>query len=736
MKRKCKILIVDDSKTALLYTTNIVSGIGCGFVTAVNGREALKLLRNESFDMIISDILMPEMDGFQLLTHIKKDDKLKKIPFIFHTATYTGDEDKELGYKLGVDAYILKQNNPLELFSIIEKIFEDIDTSKFISNNPVIEQEKEVFKLYNKRLINKLEHKVFVLEQEKIKRKKLDQKLIKRGEYLSALSEAKDILLQIEPNNTFQRFVDVLGEVANASRTYIFINSTNEKGEILMNHKAEYCAEGVIPEIGNPLLQNLRYSDYCPRWEKVLSKGKIIFGNVKDFPKSEKEVLESQNIKSILVIPIMVKNHFFGFIGFDNCTSNNEWKNVERYFLKVAAKDLAQFLERKKTEEKLKAENRRFQITMDTLDAVVYVSDMQTYELIYQNELRKNITGGRVGKKCYDTLQTEQSGKPCNFCNNDLLLDDKGNPKPPHVWEFKNTVSNRWYQCRDRAITWPDGRTVRLEIATDITRRKENEILLQKSKDSLQELNNNLHEVVNAEIELSREKDRIMLFQSKQASMGEMIGSIAHQWRQPLNEIGINIQNLHDKYEYDKLSPEVFDDAIERIMVRLEYLSQTIDDFRNFFHSDKEKIEFSVTENIKKTLALTEASFTNNMIKTVFHFEDGIIINSYPNELSQAVLNILNNAKDILIEREIKNPVLKISLLKKDNKVLLSIADNGGGIDVGVIDKIFDPYFTKRENHSGTGLGLYISKTIIEKNMGGKLSVINAKYGAEFLIEL
>jgi signal transduction histidine kinase len=242
--------------------------------------------------------------------------------------------------------------------------------------------------------------------------------------------------------------------------------------------------------------------------------------------------------------------------------------------------------------------------------------------------------------------------------------------------------------------------------------------------------------LVEEEVAKSREKDRVMLVQSKQAAMGEMIGNIAHQWRQPLNDIGLYVQNIQDKYEYGELSEDALGHTVEKTMDKLEYMSQTIDDFRNFFRADKDKMRFLLKDSIDKTLSLTEAGFKNNFIEINLYLQDNIYITGYPNEFSQAVLNILNNAKDILVDRKIENPQVKINLIKNDKKITLTILDNAGGINKEIIDIIFEPYYTTKGKLTGTGLGLYISKTIIERNMAGRLSVKNIEGGAEFKIEL
>jgi len=1233
--------------------------------------------------------------------------------------------------------------------------------------------------------------------------------LLQRENYLSALNQLKKSLQNANPDSGYQQFVDILGSAANASRAYIFVNHTNEQNDLLTSQKAEYSAVGIKSQIDNPDLQNLEYKQFFSRWQHVLLKGDIIQGKVSEFPIDERIFFEKQDIKSVLIIPIIIENNFIGFVGFDNCVSDVGWDKVEQQFLRTAASDLAQFIEKNNARVKLQDENMRFQTTMDALDAVVYVADINNYELLYLNKKGKNLAGDIVGLKCYTSLQ-DKFTEPCRFCTNYLLIDKDGNPNEPYIWEFQNTITKRWYQCRDQAIRWTDGRLVRLEVAIDITEqrntaklleqnlkhqklisivsssfvgifdidnavnnllkligeysgadrsyvflfredniimynsyewcvpgvksikkrlqnqdsnmfpwwmsklnnnepinikdvslmpdeagveketlnrlgvksaiqiplnaygkligfiglgndldttlwseeiveilrvlgeilantlhskeaekeiikarnfaenlletansiivtldydanittfnkfaekitgyskqevvgknwfdifilesdkktipkvfknilelipdtsqhentivkkngdqlliswnnntthdsagivngllsigvdvtertkiqnslieseerlktlfeaipdayyisdtrgkfiegnraaedligykkeeligesllklkllsskdklrasrillnslaykgtstgpdefvlnrkdgkqvaveiytypitikkekyilsiandltkikkaekakrlseekyksviksmddmvfvldknnrfvsvndetnrnlfqskkdfigkkhseimpkhvddlfnraiakvkkgyteeyeyhlmfnnkvgwfaikisplfnngiydgsvsvirdithrkkieqnlqesqdrfkalseatyegivfsnkgvifdvnqalcdmlgykyedfigkysstfvapeslevvkrnvaadynkpydvvveckdgssmhvelqgrmfeykgkvsrvtavrdisvRKKSEILLQRSKNDLENLNLKLLDIVREEVEKSRERDHMMIVQSKQAAMGEMIGSIAHQWRQPLNDIGLYIQSIQDSYEFGELTKVQMDDIVQKTMYKLEYMSQTIDDFRNFFRSDKNKVPFILSNSIKKTILLVDAGFKSNAIEFKLDLDTSITFNGYPNEFSQALLNILNNAKDVLVEREIINPFVEIILSKSQDKISIRIRNNGGKIRNEIIDKIFDPYFTTKPNQTGTGIGLYISKTIIERNMLGKLIAHNINNEiAEFVIYL
>ena len=259
---------------------------------------------------------------------------------------------------------------------------------------------------------------------------------------------------------------------------------------------------------------------------------------------------------------------------------------------------------------------------------------------------------------------------------------------------------------------------------------------LEKSEASLKELNHTLEDRVNEEIKGRMENEQILMHQSRLASMGEMIGNIAHQWRQPLSELGATLMNLQILWEKQKLTTTIFDDRIKRSEGLIAYMSKTIDDFRNFFVSDNQKERYCVNEAIHKSLGLIESALKNHHITLEFHEGDHCEVEGYPSQFAQAMLNIISNAKDILLERSISDPTIWISLTCKEGKVLICIADNGGGIALEPIDKIFEPYVSTKHAKSGTGIGLYMSKTIIEKNANGILRAYNSDKGAIFEIIL
>ncbi|ACM19237.1 sensor histidine kinase [Geotalea daltonii FRC-32] len=231
------------------------------------------------------------------------------------------------------------------------------------------------------------------------------------------------------------------------------------------------------------------------------------------------------------------------------------------------------------------------------------------------------------------------------------------------------------------------------------------------------------------------QKEHMLLQQSRLAAMGEMISNIAHQWRQPLNSLGLNIQRLSLYHDEGKLSKEVLDQSVDVSMKLIQHMSQTIDDFRNFFKPDKEKLSFKASVVVANVIALITGSFNHNQITIDLECVDDPIIYGYQNEYSQVLLNILMNARDAFETCSHHNRRVLITTCLRKAKSVITICDNAGGIPADILEKVFDPYFTTKGPH-GTGIGLFLAKNIIERGMHGRLTARNTGEGAEFAIEV
>ena len=229
------------------------------------------------------------------------------------------------------------------------------------------------------------------------------------------------------------------------------------------------------------------------------------------------------------------------------------------------------------------------------------------------------------------------------------------------------------------------------------------------------------------------EQQAIMIEQQKLASMGEMIGNIAHQWRQPLNALGLVLQNIKKAYERDRLDEAYLDKAINKGKMLTNKMSTTIDDFRNMIKSEKLKERFFIIRVINEVVEMVDASLKNHNIEIELDCDDNLQTYSYPNELFQVLINLINNSKDAYIDQN-KTGLIKIKCNQKENDIFIEIIDEAGGIPFENPNKVFEPYFTTKDK--GTGIGLYMSKIIIEKDMKGILSVENTQNGAKFIIKL
>jgi len=249
--------------------------------------------------------------------------------------------------------------------------------------------------------------------------------------------------------------------------------------------------------------------------------------------------------------------------------------------------------------------------------------------------------------------------------------------------------------------------------------------------------NENLEKRVLEEVLKQKKQEQILIQQTKLAAMGEMISNIAHQWRQPLNALGLVMQNLKFSYDMGELDDKIMDRSITKANLLTSNMSKTIDDFRNFFKPNKLKDLFNINDTILKAVNLVESTFEHNKIEIIKDLHtDEINILGFSNEFSQVILNILSNSKDALIFNEIKDSKVIIKSYINNENIFITIEDNALGIPMDIIDKIFDPYFTTKEEGKGTGIGLYMSKIIIESNMNGKITAENRDNGSMFTIKI
>ena len=303
----------------------------------------------------------------------------------------------------------------------------------------------------------------------------------------------------------------------------------------------------------------------------------------------------------------------------------------------------------------------------------------------------------------------------------------------------KNEIMNKWVTIEykkefDYSILWKVFLVILIILLAilykQIVLRNANNSLKEKVEEKTRELrqiNSDLEIRIKKEVDENIRKDRLLAQQQKMVSMGQMIENIAHQWRQPLSFITTSASGIKLKKQLNDLDDDFFHNTLDNILNTSKYLSNTIDDFRYFFKPQKEKEDFYLEKCCTKTIELINPNFVSQDMKIVYKIEN-IKVHGYETELIQVLINILNNSKDSLLSQNNDERFIFIDIFKKDDKAVIEINDNAGGIDEEIINKIFEPYFTTKHQTQGTGIGLFMCQEIINKHMNGHIDISNITF--------
>jgi PAS domain S-box-containing protein len=394
-------------------------------------------------------------------------------------------------------------------------------------------------------------------------------------------------------------------------------------------------------------------------------------------------------------------------------------------------------LESSQLKEVIKNKDQLFNLLSETImDA--YVSVDMTGNILQYNEIYRRMLGYEAEElysKTYTDLTPEKwHSKELKIVEEQVIPRGYSEVYQKEYLRKDGTVFP--IELRTQLIRDDEGKpSIMWAIIRDITERKQVQDELAIKTQQLEEVNQSLEKRVEEAVLEIRQRDQALLHQNRLAAMGEMLSNIAHQWRQPLNSLGLHTQLLPSEFKHGGLNKEYIDKYVEDGMLIIEHLSGTIDDFRFFFRPDKEKVAFSVQDSVTRAIKLIKASYDFNNIEIVMNCIDDHIIHGYQNEYSQVILNILCNAKDVLLTRKTVNPKVMITMKVEDGRSVVTISDNAGGIPDEIIDKVFEPFFTTK-GPQGCGIGLFMSKNIIERNMNGLIKVRNNEVGAEFWVKV
>ncbi len=373
--------------------------------------------------------------------------------------------------------------------------------------------------------------------------------------------------------------------------------------------------------------------------------------------------------------------------------------------------------ERTRMETETHNAQQRFKILVDSLESLVYVADFETYELLFMNKAGRDIWGEFAGKTCWQTLQTDQPG-PCAFCTNDRLLDDAGKPTGVYVWEFQNTVNKEWYECRDQAIEWTNGRYVRMEVATNITPRK----LAEQEKSGLE--------------------TQIRTIQKMEA-IGTLAGGIAHDF----NNILVPIIAYTDMVMSTEVPGSPNWQNLQEVYKAANRAKELVKQILTFSREREHEVSpVQIVPVVKESVKLLKASLPST-IEVVQRFDaEGITILADPTQIHQIVMNLCTNAYHAMREQ---GGLMEVALSQEEigasdatlgrrlspgPYLVLSVSDTGPGMDATTMERIFDPYFTTKKHGEGTGLGLAVVLGIVKK-YGGDIRVYSEPgQGASFQV--
>jgi signal transduction histidine kinase len=381
---------------------------------------------------------------------------------------------------------------------------------------------------------------------------------------------------------------------------------------------------------------------------------------------------------------------------------------------------------RKHYEQALERDAQEWTQAMDVFPDIIYLLDTQR-RLIRANKMfyaaTKTDPGRALGQHIVKLMHAPGEEENCPVCRAQEELRDA-----TLTMEADHPANSTQHpiEVTMKVIRGPSGAPhALLTTIHDLTNAR-------RFEDQLRHLNESLEHRVQEEVAKNREKDIMLIQQSRLATMGEMMHNVAHQWRQPLATVSLILSNIKDDYEFGELTGESLDIQVANGLRLAQKMSSTIDDFREFFRPDHETARFNLVDSVREALNLVDASFHNNRVEVAVEPAPDIFVEGYPNEYSQVLLNVLTNAKDALVAREGDGKV-RIAIERDGNMGVVRIRDNGGGIAEEILPKIFDPYFSTKEQ--GTGIGLYMSRMIVA-HMDGQIAARNLEDGAEFVISV
>ncbi len=720
-KLKISVLFVDDEKIIRTVYSKVFSEWVDQVYLAENGQQGLEIFRQRQPDLVITDIKMPLMSGLDMSVMIRKVNPNARIVILsaFSEASYL-----IRAIEIGIKNFLIK---PVDNQQILQAI---------------VEQAREI--AYENKLI-----------EEEQKRIKAELELKHNEQILQAVSETAEHLLKHGFNKkSFDFSLACLGHATKVSRVYFFENFRQDD-QNFSRQTHEWVSVGIEPQIDNTGLMYVPHDDPSfSRWAQMLRSGRTINGLIKHFPEAEREILEPQNIVSLVAIPVFVQNEWFGFIGFDDCVTERIWSASEINSLTTAANLLGAAIHRTSIENELQHLNAELEdrVEQRTLNLQLEIAERESVEIMLRQSEEKyrtifenandaifltidakiqlinprfyELTGyyprQLKGKSFIDLVHPAHR----EFVNENYQRRINGES---YIQSYDIQIitakgENLWVEIKSNPILW-EGRNGLLSFLTDIQARKSFE-------SELRELNINLEARVNEELKHRERQQELFLHKSKLESLGELSAGMAHEINQPLGSLSMSLDNILDEMYAEKLEPNYLAGKIELMFSDIDRIRKIIDHVRVFSRDQQNEDQqvFDIAETVNNSLLMVNRLFINNQIDLKVSLKNGPFLTfGNPNRLEQVILNVLSNARHAVEKRQhdaipgyVKIILLETSTDKNTHKI--RIEDNGIGIPEHILGNVFDPFFTTKNAQEGTGLGLSISYGII-RDMKGSIEI-------------
>lgn len=580
------------------------------------------------------------------------------------------------------------------------------------------------------------------------KSKNQDDLLIQQLEFQQLIAEILSGFVSLDHDSFNSEIIlslKQLGKFFHSDRSYIFLFTSDLKS---VRSTYEWLAEGVSEEKS---IAHYIENNRCAWWQDQLMANRIIhipyLRKLSGPDQIEKSTLLKQKIESLLSIPMFGNGVLKGFLRLDRVKEKGAWTDSQVKQFKVIGEIFSSVFAKFDAEGALRLSEKRYRLLAEN-----------ARDVIYRVKLYPEIKYDYVSPSVYHLTGYKPEDFYTNPTIHNLLFDrDKqvdSNCVNPSIKSFDKPIICRlltkggsliWCEQRVVCIMNDQNEITAIEgIARNITEQKAFEekltalnTELKDKKIALENLNQSLEDRIVKEVEKNRGMDQIMALQARQAAIGEMIANIAHQWRQPLNVLSLAVYDIADAYDYGELDKKYIENTVEEMNRVIQEMSKTIDDFRNYFKPDKDKIHFKISRIINNSISFLSPYFDAENVRINKDTPTNITLYGYAGQMEQVITSLLKNAIDSLSNYYEGEREIFIKAQRSENEsCIIQVFNNGWSIPEENYSRLFDPYFTTKPEGKGLGLGLYVAKIIIEKNMGGTISFKNTSDGVVFEVQI